>query len=409
MVAAESPCLNTSIESLSRESTPIIIFGAGIIGEILFHACCAAGIKINCFCDDKVTGSLCGLKILHTSELTTKYKDAIFFITSSNIKDMLNRLADLGYSKWCSCSLLLRDFDLSKAHCSVSTYTVEYLEYLVTTCLLCHKNYINPDKLFLQSVDIIITERCSLKCRDCSNLMQYYKKPENCSLEEILNAIDVFCGYMDEVYEFRVIGGEPFMNKDLHLVINKLIDQPKVQKIAIFTNGTIIPRESQINSLQNNKVSLFITDYGDLSRNLNGLIQELQRQKIAFYVEKARGWTDCSSLNKHHRTIKQQEGIFKECCAKNLATLSEGKLYRCPFAANASRLRAIPDYAGDYIDFFETPLNAIEMKKLIRAFLTKKTYIEACDHCNGRPYGAPEIIPAIQTSKPLDYKQYHSK
>lgn len=407
--ATESPCLSTSIESLRGETTPIIIFGAGVIGEILFHACCAAGIKIKGFCDDKVKGDLCSLKVMHTSELNSQYQDAIFFIASPNIKDMLNRLTDLGYLKWCSCSLLLRDFDLSRMQSRISAYTVDRLEYLVSTCLLCHDNYINSDKLFLQSVDIIITERCSLKCRDCSNLMQYYKKPENSALEEILRTIDAFCGYMDEVYEFRVIGGEPFMNKDLHLVVDKLIDQPKVHKIAIFTNGTIIPKEAQINSLQNSKVSLYITDYGNLSKNLNGLVHELQRHKIAFHVEKARGWTDCSSLDRHHRTIKQQEDIFKECCAKNLATLSDGKLYRCPFAANASRLGAIPDYAGEYIDFLETPLNATdtaEMKKLIRKFLTEKTYLETCDHCNGRPYGASEIIPAIQIIKPLDYKQY---
>lgn len=412
IVTAESPCLNMSIESLRGEFTPIIIFGAGIIGEILFHACRAAGIKIDCFCDDKVTGSLCGLKILHTSELTAKYQDAVFFLTSANIKDMVDRLKDLEYSKWHSCGMLLRDFDLSEVDWGASAYSVDHMKYLVSTCMLAHDNYMSPDKLTVQSVDIIITERCSLKCRDCSNLMQYYQRPKNSSLEEMLRTIDVFCSYMDGVYEFRVIGGEPFMNKDIHLVVNKLIDQPKVQKIAIYTNGTILPREAQISSLQNSKVSLFITDYDHLSKNLNELIQELQCNGIAFYVEKANGWTDCASLHKHNRTVQQQEAVFKECCAKNLATLSDGKLYRCPFAANAVKLEAVLDYTGDYINFLEIPLSsmgATEIKKQIRSFLVEKTYLEICDYCNGRAYGAPVITPAIQVVKPLEYKKYRSE
>ena len=409
MITTDKPVrLNTEVESLKRESTSKIIFGAGIIGEALFHACCAAGIKIDGFCDDKVKGPLCGLEILHTSELKSKYQDAVFFIASANIKDMVDRLRDLGYSKWHSCGLLLRDFDLSQAPLGPSTFTPEHLEYKVSTCVLCHDNYINPDRLFLQSVDIIITEKCSMKCKDCSNLMQYYEEPKNVELEETLRTIEAFCRSMDDIYEFRIIGGEPFMNKELHLVVEKLIYEPKVKKIAIFTNGTILPRETQISSLQNSKVALFITDYDELSRKLTKLTQLLQERGIAFYAQKAQGWTDCSSLEKHHRTLEQGKEVFKECCAKNLATLSEGKLYRCPFHANGSRLKAIPDVEGDYIDFLEKPLNAIdtaEMRKRLRSFLVEKTYIEACDYCNGRPYGAPKIIPAIQIDKPLAYKK----
>ena len=34
--------------------------------------------------------------------------------------------------------------------------------------------------------------------------------------------------------------------------------------------------------------------------------------------------------------------IFERCCGKNLFTIMYGKLYRCPFVANAERLHAIP-------------------------------------------------------------------
>ena len=41
----------------------------------------------------------------------------------------------------------------------------------------------------LIDVDIVISERCSLKCVDCSNLMQYYVDPTNTDYEKIISSL----------------------------------------------------------------------------------------------------------------------------------------------------------------------------------------------------------------------------
>lgn len=395
------------IENIRREGIPVIIFGASIVGEVLFHACRNVGIEVECFCDNnsnKTKSSKCNIEVIHTPNLKTKYKDATFLISAADIKDVVDQLHALGYSKWYASSLLLRDFNVSQYQFSAPT---DFVEYAVGTCLLCHDSYLTPDKLFLRSLDIIITERCSLKCRDCSNLMQYYKKPIDCDIDEIMQSIGAFCALIDEVNEFRVIGGEPFMNKDFHLIINRLNDEPKVRKIVIYTNGTIIPKEDHLEYLKNSKVLVFITDYGKLSKNLNGLTQILQSNNIAFYVQNSQGWTDCAKIVRHYRNLEQRKEIFRNCCAKNTFTLSNGKLYRCPFAANADRLRAVPDFENDYIDFFQEAMEDIdiyELKKKIKTFLLEKDFLETCNYCNGRSFGDTEIQPAIQIAKPLEYE-----
>ena len=393
------------IEKIKQEDIPVIIFGAGIVGEVLYRACCNAGIKIECFCDNnlnKTKKSLYDIPVVYTPGLKTKCKDAIFLISAADIKDVVEQLLSLGYSKWYPCSALLRDFEIYQHKFNVP---MEFVEYAVATAILCHDNYLTPDKLFLRSVDIIITERCSLKCKNCSNLMQYYEKPADCDIKELLKTIDKFCDVVDEVNEFRVIGGEPFMNKEFDVIIKRLIDEPKVKKIVIYTNGTIVPREDKIECLKNNKILLIITDYGKLSRNLKPLIEVLQQNKIAYYAEKARGWTDCAKIMKHERDIEQQKEIFRNCCAKNTITLSKGRLYRCPFSANADRLRAVPDFKSDYVDIFDK-IAVNEMKKKIRKFLLERDFLEVCDYCNGRSFGDPEIQPAIQVEKPTEYKKY---
>jgi len=399
------------IEKIKDEKLPVIIFGARIVGEALFYACRKAGIKVECFCDNNINETKspkCNIEVIHTSDLKKKYQDAIFLISAADIRDVVDQLHSLGYSKWYPCSLLLRDFDIYQYQFSAP---YDFVQYGVDTCLLCHDSYLTPDKLFLRSVDIIITERCSLKCRDCSNLTQYYKNPKDCNIKELIKSINAFCSIMDEVNEFRVIGGEPLMNKEFHLIVKRLVDEPKVKRVVIYTNGTIIPREEQIKYLKHKKVLFIITDYGPLSRNLNALTQILQRNKIAFYAEKGQRWTDCTKIGKHYRNIGGQKEIFKNCCAKNTFTISNGKLYRCPFAANVARLRAVPDFKSDYINFlqeFQEGINISEIKKKIRVFLLEKEFLKTCDFCNGRSFEDPYITPAIQTNKPLEYKKFNN-
>lgn len=395
-----------TIENIKNGELPVIIFGARSVGEALFYACREVEIKVECFCDNDINKTkdfICGTKVVHTSDLKKKYKDAIFLISAADIKDVVDQLNCLGYSKWHPSAILLRDFNIYQHKFTVP---IDFVEYTVATCLLCHDNYLTPNKLFLRSVDIIITERCSQKCRDCSNLMQYYQKPVNSGINELIQSIDAFCNIIDEVNEFRVIGGEPFMNPDFDLIVKKLIDEPKVKKIVIYTNGTIVPKDEKLECLKNNKALLIITDYGH-SKNLKILTAKLLNNKIAFYVQKAGGWTDCSKIKKHNRNIEKQKEIFGNCCAKNTITLSNNFLFRCPFSANAARLKAVPDFKGDYINIFGGNIEGI--KKLIKSYLLEKEFLLTCDFCNGRSFGDPEITPAIQTKRPLEYERYLEK
>lgn len=388
----------------------MIIFGAGIIGEATLYACRTKGIPVECFVDNRIKGPLLGVEVITGAELKGRFPDASFYLTSPNIQDMITPLKALGYTDMRSCGEVLRDFDISGLELlsidgsnNASRYSIEHAKYLIRTCLHHHDNYFHPERLTVQSIDLIITERCSMKCRDCSNLMQYYEKPENEDLDQMLATIDRMSELMDEIYEVRVIGGEPFMNKEIHLVVEKLSSKANIQKISIFTNATIVPRDYQWAALQHEKVRFFITDYDQLSRNIKPLTEALNERKIPYVSEKANGWTDCAALDKHNRTWDENAELFDKCCAKNLATLADGKLYRCPFSANADKLHAVPDYGCDYLVVAETS------REKIRSFLRDKPFIEACDHCNGRSYGDTVITPAIQTKIPLKYFKYERK
>ena len=385
----------------------MIIFGAGVIGEATLHACRANGIYVEGFLDNRIKGPLLDKPVFLSDDLPFILRPEEFLLTSPNIEDMIKPLERLGHKKWYSCAVVLRDFDIEgiefqsiNGSNQSSCYSTEHVKYLIRTCLHHHDNYLHPERLTVQSVDLMITEKCSMKCRDCSNLMQYYEHPENADLAQMYAMIDGLAAQMDEIYEFRVIGGEPFMHKEIHLVLDHANAMTKVRKVSIFTNATIVPREHQWASLQHEKVRLFITDYDNLSRNIGGLRTELDKRGINYVSEKANGWTDCASLEKHNRTVEENKRLWDKCCAKNLATLADGRLYRCPFSANAAKLGAVPDFKEDYLVIAETN------REEIRTFLREKTWINACDPSNRRSYDAEVIPPAIQVKTPLKYRKY---
>ena len=106
-----------------------------------------------------------------------------------------------------------------------------------------HEYYFDDSKTYMRSLDVMITTKCSLKCANCCNLMQYYKDAKNTSLEKINSALDVLHKNVDYISEFRVIGGEPLMNKDWANVVNSISVKNSDAKIFIYTNGTITPKE----------------------------------------------------------------------------------------------------------------------------------------------------------------------
>ena len=74
---------------------------------------------------------------------------------------------------------------------------------------------------------------------------------------------------IDKIFEFRVLGGEPFVNKEMYKVVNKLTTFTKVDKIIIYTNATIVPKGENLTCLMNEKVLVDIEALKDSNREIH--------------------------------------------------------------------------------------------------------------------------------------------
>ncbi|MEI7429022.1 MAG: hypothetical protein WCL27_01105 [Betaproteobacteria bacterium] len=399
----------TPIERLLQSSKHLVLSGAGIVGERVMEFCRQQGLTVVAVCDGstRVAGTVFhGHTVIHTSRLAEQFDDALVLISVAAIKDVVDSLQTQGLTDWVAAGPLLEDMDINQ-----NDPELDYAKFSIESCITIHRGFLDPEKTFLRSVDIIITERCSLKCKDCANLMQYYERPRNVPLDLVFQSIDALCSLTDEIMEMRVIGGDAFMNKDWPQVVKKLTDEPKIKRVLIYTNGTIVPSSNTIEILKHTKVYVIVTDYGTLSRNLGRLRTFLTEHTIAHRILGFDSWLDCASIGKHDRPPEENARVYQECCAKNMLSLSDGKLFRCPFAANADRLAAVPEFPTDYVDVLSEAASqdALEIRrKRLTDYVLHKDTLKICDYCDGRPLAGKEVTPAVQISKPLLY-QRHSR
>ena len=161
----------------------------------------------------------------------------------------------LGYDEFYSPLELLKNYDIEKFDHKISN---SYLKARISVCTKSHEMYLNDEnKIYMRSIDLMIITRCSLNVK-ASNLMQYYVDSKNTDYENILQSLNILSQNVDEIAEFRIIGGEPLMNRAFsNRGGNK--DRYPGREIFVYTNGTIAPRDDK--ELKGKKVNFIITEY----------------------------------------------------------------------------------------------------------------------------------------------------
>ena len=396
---------NDYLSKLSRKT--VVIFGASHVGMIVLYALKKKSIEITCFCDNKMEKQntfFCGVPVISVEDLAKLHPGASVFISSIQFDGIASQLMDKGYTDIYNCVDLLQGLEI-EGNFPIS---FELLTRALDTYMLVFLSKYRKNFLSIHSLDLVVTEKCSLKCKDCANLMQYYEKPKDSDEKMLIEALHRIFQAVDYVHEFRVIGGEPFMYNNLRSILYHLSTLSKYSRILIYTNGTMVPNNDLFCGYDTANVEVIIADYGDLSKKIVQLKEKLTVQKICYDVVKFDKWMDCAVIKYHDRTEDELKFLYYNCCAKTTFTLLHGKLYSCPFSANAYNLRAIPSQPNgwqDGIDCLNNNVKIDELKARIKKLYLETDYIHACKYCNGRDYSVTEIPSAIQTKSCIPYER----
>jgi len=153
--------------------------------------------------------------------------------------------------------------------------------------------------------------------------------------------------------------------------------------------------------LKNKKVRLQITNYGDLSRKHDEMVQFCETNNILYVTERVKKWQDLGKIKYENKTTVELENLFKNCCANNILTFLHGKLHVCPTAAHGTNLGIIPHNEEDIVDLADENMSIENTRAKLKNLYHHKKFLTACSYCKGRNYGFGEIDAAIQVKKAL--------
>jgi sulfatase maturation enzyme AslB (radical SAM superfamily) len=264
------------------------------------------------------------------------------------------------------------------------------------------------EKENLLNLTVLVTSKCSLKCKLCATYAPYNLNPRNYAYENLTRGVDCFFNTIsNQIDKFTISGGEPLLYPQLHELIDffsKYID--RINLFEIITNGTIIPSRQILRSLAfSDKVSIMIDNYGpQLSKRVPQVSNAFSSMGIQYRLRKyygadahCGGWIDIADFSIKNRSQHETETLFNRCMYtttfKNHYFLIDDKVYMC--YVNHTLLDAISDAPGEYVNLLDDSVD-VAMKKHQLLNLRNRKSLSVCALCNGFCEDAKRYMPAEQ-------------
>lgn len=264
------------------------------------------------------------------------------------------------------------------------------------------KYYMNKfiiHNVYLKYIEIPITTKCTLKCKECCNLIQFYQNPYQISSRDIINDVKNLSNVSKKILRLRLLGGEPLLHTELPNIVEQILQYKNIENIEIVTNGTLILSKEMIDVLvKSDRVSIDISNYEEKSIKRKELIAQLEENNIRYSTQKKRiFWTAQADCSYKGRNKSQLIDVLSKCNMDCISMLN-GEIHLCPRSSHGVDLGIIPNDKTDYYNIRQMK-SIKEAKKNIYRLLNTKSIL-ACNYCDVyRWRELPEVIAAEQISK----------
>ena len=240
-------------------------------------------------------------------------------------------------------------------------------------------------QITIPRIEFVLTSKCSLKCKYCSNYIPLVKNKYEYTLEEFKNNIDVLTR-VSRINTLLLLGGEPLILKNLHEYVEYIAQNSKINDIYIVTNCTIMPDEKLLEIIKkyNNKVKFYLSNYtanNDLSKilKLDEISEILDKYEIKYKTFKDLEWDMCYPLVHYNRSIDKNKEVF-DICNTDCNSIALSKMYICPVASTLG-IDNMQEFSSNEMVELSKERNLKEVKKDLISFYSVN-YSSACDFCN---------------------------
>lgn len=244
------------------------------------------------------------------------------------------------------------------------------------------------DYLSKERLGIMLTTRCTLKCRGCY-LMIPDQQPWDADFETITASLPRIFKIFDRFEQICLMGGEPFLYKQLPEVLEAL--RPYKEQfgfVRIVTNATILPTREVLEALKSvdYHADVRISDYGAPSFRYEELVRVLKENEIHTTVvhynddeQYCGGWVEFGvNWEERHYSCERLRQLYENCNYKTFFNWGR-YIYRCPTVSGAVQLGKLSVPDEDKIDLFSD--ESVESKRAKVVELVSRPQ-DACRHCD---------------------------
>lgn len=223
-----------------------------------------------------------------------------------------------------------------------------------------------------------IADECNLNCSSCSHFSPLVRDKYYPEVDQIAADLKKLTSIVDHIEWIRVMGGEPFLNKDWIKYLQITREIWPFSKISIVTNGILLKNLSKEEKEEINRLDVWIdiSLYQPLWKKIDEIIVMLKEEGMHFEVNgnPIFEFTSVFDLNSKDNYVNKR----KECSAP-CNNLYKGKMTPCPIMMytpifNKYFNLSLPE--GQPIDLYGDEL---DYKALVN--LLKKP-MPICKYCN---------------------------
>lgn len=369
-------------------SGKLVLWGAGKIGSVTAHVLKQKGIKALAFVDtaaSKQGTKFCGLDIISPEVFFRKYADSHLIITTVDRTEVIAKLGERGFSNWHDAWPLLMEFDFEDYSEQNQMYMARMIDYYFRTVA---RELKLKDKFLVHRLRVMVTSRCSLRCKECSVFIPYLHKQHDDNWEQIISDIKIFLDAVKEIQEIELFGGEPLLYPDLSKILSALKNEPRVKQISVITNGTILPDQRLIQALENDKRTIYrMSSYGNLSPKIEETASILKAHNIRHEIIDYKTWYKNSEVKRLNETDEELRKKFNCCMEGSGLVYWCGKIYFCTTLPFLLEENVFPQSDDNFYNIRNDTLSYQEKVEEIFRYVQRSNtdnYIDACRYCTGK-------------------------
>lgn len=413
--------LASHLEDIRTTGSPVVIFGAGRAAWYIMKVLEFYRVPIKAFADNDPSKQnvFYDYPVLSPDGIAEAFPNAHVFLgvfmpgTAAAIQEQFVQFDARNVHFMMAEFLFIFFVDVAGRKCdeevlakSIEILFENYREGAIHYGLTKGNYFVSP---FVTSV---ITQKCSLQCRDCAQLIPYYEKPVNFSVESVVDDLRRYAKAFDVVPEISLHGGEPFLYPDLQRLCREVAAIPNIVFISFITNGTILPSEEDLRQLSASGADVHQSGgYGALSRHQGALTEAFKRHSIysdILYCSSSEMWTQAPPYVPHFRTDDDNDDIYRRCVSTNVCCqIMNGELHRCALSMHGMHQGLFPRDEKDFVLLRQDGRSADFVVEQIRTFISRDSALTVCDYCaqDGGTLVAPAIqLPAIRPASNASQK-----